>query len=367
MNINNASLYLKTPLRILLAISTLSKGGAERVMARLANWLHKCNYEIALTTFRTDINEWPLQRDIIRYNIDDYKLSGESGESGAICGLKRIIQAYRPTHFLSFMVKMNLRVVQAAKGEKAKVILCDRIFPPSCYTDDLMQSCSQLYPHADALVMLTKRCIDEWAASFMPRNKLYIIPNPYIPHDGEPTLPLKNQYLLAVARLEPQKGLSDLLRAFASFSVRYPHVFLLIAGQGVDEPRLHEQARILNIADKLRFVGFCPNPELLYKNALFFVSASHFEGFPNALVEAMYLGCPAIFTDCPTGPRELLGNNERGLLVPVGNIDELTNAMIKMYTNVILREEYIKNAYVYASKFTEDCIFRQWVDLFNHI
>ncbi|MGN6148386.1 MAG: glycosyltransferase, partial [Rhizomicrobium sp.] len=75
--------------------------------------------------------------------------------------------------------------------------------------------------------------------------------------------------------------------------------------------------------------GFCENPFPLMARAGAFVLSSRWEGFPNALVEAMACGAPVIATDCPSGPREILSGGQHGTLVPPENPQMLGQAILE--------------------------------------
>ena len=84
--------------------------------------------------------------------------------------------------------------------------------------------------------------------------------------------------------------------------------------------------------------GVVSDPETWLQHADMFVLSSRFEGFPNALLEAMHCGLPVIAFDCPSGPREIVQHEHTGLLVPLGNIDALATAISRLGHDPGLRE-----------------------------
>ena len=105
----------------------------------------------------------------------------------------------------------------------------------------------------------------------------------------------------------------------------------------------------------------------LYDSSLFVLS-SNFEGMPNALIEAMALGLPVISTDCPCGgPSFLISNKVNGILVKVGDKNEIVNAMRFMLNN---KEKAIfmgENAFLLRERLSEQTVNKQWFDYFVSI
>jgi glycosyltransferase involved in cell wall biosynthesis len=103
----------------------------------------------------------------------------------------------------------------------------------------------------------------------------------------------------------------------------------VILGEGEQRGSLTRLARDLDVAGDVDLPGFVTNPYAWMARASVFVLASAWEGFSNALVEALAVGCPAVSTDCPSGPREILDHGAYGPLVPVGDDRALAAAILK--------------------------------------
>lgn len=124
----------------------------------------------------------------------------------------------------------------------------------------------------------------------------------------------EGRILVSMGREDVVKGFWHLLKSFALVHEALPDTKLLIIGQG-EYTAYKELASALGIDDAVCFTGLKRNPYPYLKKSSLYVLTSYNEGFPNALVEAMALGVPAIATDCMTGPKEILGK-EYGILVP---------------------------------------------------
>jgi glycosyltransferase involved in cell wall biosynthesis len=133
--------------------------------------------------------------------------------------------------------------------------------------------------------------------------------------------------ILAVGRLEPEKGFDTLLPAFAELvHKRGLDLNLLILGDGEERARLEELARRLEVSDRVFMPGFQDNPYPFFAPAEVFVLSSRWEGLGLVLLEAMALGLPVISTDCPHGPREITKGGRCGILVPPDNVAALAEA-----------------------------------------
>lgn len=130
-----------------------------------------------------------------------------------------------------------------------------------------------------------------------------------------PELPwTEGRILVSMGREDVVKGFWHLIKSFALVHQKLPDTKLMIIGQG-EYTQYKELANRLGLEDVVYFTGLKKNPYPYLKKSSLYVLTSYNEGFPNALVEAMALGVPAIATDCMTGPKEILGK-DYGILVP---------------------------------------------------
>ena len=132
----------------------------------------------------------------------------------------------------------------------------------------------------------------------------------------------------AVGRLVPKKDYPTLLRAVRKVR-KQRAINLLVLGGGKERRRLLRLASELEIADSVDFAGRVANPFAYLARSSLYVLSSTYEGMPSALIEALACGCPAVSTDCPSGPSEILDHGRYGRLVTVGDVDGLAQAMLE--------------------------------------
>lgn len=139
------------------------------------------------------------------------------------------------------------------------------------------------------------------------------------------TLP-PQPYILAVGRLEYQKGFDLLLRAFAQLKPDLLHKLVLV-GEGKEEAALGTLIRELGLENDVMMPGFQENPYAWMSRAAVFVSSSRYEGFCRVIAEALAVGTPVVATDCPSGPAEVLQGNRYGVLVPTEDVGALAQGI----------------------------------------
>jgi glycosyltransferase involved in cell wall biosynthesis len=149
---------------------------------------------------------------------------------------------------------------------------------------------------------------------------------------------------VSVGRLACQKGYKNLIQAFSVVNNRYSNTRLIILGDGDLRKSLESLVSNLNLSNVIFLPGFLENPYRIISKMDIFVSSSVYEGVSNAMLESLALGLPVVATDCPSGVREVISNDENGWLVKTdGNIvNNLSNTMIyamKHHTSMDMKIE----------------------------
>ncbi|MFV1977182.1 MAG: glycosyltransferase family 4 protein [Candidatus Scalindua sp.] len=150
--------------------------------------------------------------------------------------------------------------------------------------------------------------------------------------------------ILTIGSLIERKGIDQIIKAVASIKDKIP-ANLTIIGMGPEKKKLEKLAKNFNMQDKVKFVGeIMPKNVLKYlSNADMFILASHSEGRPNVILEAMASGLPVIATDIE-GSNELVSHKKTGLLFRDRNTLELANCILELSNNEPYRKELSKNA-----------------------
>ena len=172
---------------------------------------------------------------------------------------------------------------------------------------------------------------------------------------------MRENEIVTVGRLENAKNQKMLIQAFSVITKNFPELVLKIYGEGTLQQELQEEINHLGLADKAFLMGKTSKVAEAIAKARIFVLPSNVEGMPNALIEAMCLGLPVVSTDCPCGgPRALIQEGKNGILVPVGNVHSLVQALMKILKDRDLEERLGNEAHKILDIYSPDKVYESW-------
>ena len=356
-------------MRLTLVTYSLGCGGAQRVLTTLANGWRRAGHTVTIVALRPEDEPpfFPLDPAV---SVEWLAVAGDSRhplEAVArnlvrVQALRAAFRRTRPDVVVSFLNTVNVLVLLATAGGRIPVIVSERNDPglkPLPRAWRWLRN--RVYGRARAIVVQTRRTA-EW---FPPRlrQRMVVIPNAVaLPDRPAPprTAPARGGTVLAVGRLEHQKGFDLLVRAFAQAARQHAGWRLAIAGEGSQRAALEAQAAAGGIADRVRLLGRQADIWSVYAAADVFALPSRFEGFPNALIEAMAAGLPVVAADCPTGPREIVRDERDGLLIPTEDENALGRALSRLMGDADLRARLAAGAVSVVDRFRPDAIQRRW-------
>ncbi|MEX2643565.1 MAG: glycosyltransferase [Acetobacterales bacterium] len=225
------------------------------------------------------------------------------------------------------------------------------------------------YARCDHLIANTRGIADYLVRQGWPAEQVHHLPNFVDPPRGEPLArgsldtPEDVPLLVALGRLHPNKAFDVLLSALAGM----PRAHLWLAGEGPERRSLEALARELDVADRVRFLGWRDDAPALIQAADLFVCPSRHEPLGNVVIEAWAAGTPVVAA-AAAGPRELIQDRKSGLLVPIDDADALRRA-----AEEVLREDSLARSMVaagreaYDAAFTEPAVVRAYRGFFEQI
>ena len=352
---------------IVLFISALRKGGAERVMVNLADYLHRNGVRVTLVTQYICEEEYALPAGIPRI-LSEITPQEETGSRigdflARYRKLRRIFMELAPDCILSFIGKNNIMTLLCTRFTGIPAVVSVRGEPKSEYYNFPMRFLAKtLFACAAGVIVQTGAARD-----FFPpviRKKAVILKNPLNPafvrerRTGRP-----DGRIVSVGRVDANKNHALILRAFARIAPEFPDASLVIYGDGEKRRELIRKAQELGLSDRAQFPGAVSDVAEKIRTASAFVLSSGHEGMPNALIEAMCLGIPSISTDCPCGgPRELIEDGVNGYLIPVGGEEALADRLRRIFSDEEGAERMGKQAALLLEEYRPERVNAEWMD-----
>lgn len=326
--------------KITFLISSLAGGGAEGVCVNVANGLSEQGWQVDLVVLH--LNNAAYQ-DRVSDKVNLVVL-GVSHARYAFNPIRKYLKTSKPEKMLVFNYELAVLLVmirsltrqsfdiiarnintlsqkrQIAKGFWRKQVVLRLIDSLYCKVDHVINQCKAM--EADLLALFPEL-----------KGKTSVIYNPVNKSIEETAKKIdfnqveKQDYLLCVGRLEPQKAFHYAIEGFAGVAKEFPALRLKIVGQGSLEKALKQCAINFGVGDRVDFEGFQKNMIPYYLHAKATILTSEYEGFPNVLIESITLGTPVVAFNCPSGPSEIVVDGVNGYLVKYRDVDNLSQKL----------------------------------------
>lgn len=361
-------------MRLTLVISSLTRGGAERVMSILASAWAEQGKQVTLLSF--DHGEEPaysLHPSVKLKSLGLLAFSTSFFQAlrrnvSRIRVLRRAIRESQPEIVISLMDTTNVLTVLATRRLDVPVIIGEQTDPALYDIGRIWNFLRRLvYPFANALVCPAAASLARFQA--MAKVRGYVIPNPFPMPRGLAQLneEKNSRVLVAMGRLVYQKGFDLLLNAFAQIADHHPHWSLTIVGEGPLRRELQAQIEALELQGRVKLAGAVADPFTVLCAGDLFVLSSRFEGFSLALCEAMACGLPAVSFDCPEGPGTIIRDGVDGVLVPAGDVGALVAALDRLMGDAQERQRLAVCAPEVRERFSTERILSLWQELLDEL
>lgn len=319
------------PLRVLLTISDLRGGGAEREFSLLVKHLSRERFQPELCFWRSDF-AWDHPDDIPIHMLEKTR---PWHLPKVVRATAKLIDERRPDVIFSQLHYVNM-VIGTALGwsRHQPAWVCRQVNDPrremrgpfamwaryalrradrAAGCCDGVSRAMSAYLRLDARRVETLRnMVDLAAIEERSREPLSLSPDSSV------------FTVVHAGRLHPQKNQALLIEAFARL---HGPAELWMLGVGPLEAKLRAKAERLGVGKRVRWLGFRENPYPFFRAADCFALTSDHEGLPNTIIEAMTCGTPSVSTRCPYGPEELIEDGVSGLLTSVGDVEAFASAL----------------------------------------
>ncbi len=348
-------------MKIMFTIPRMVGGGAERVISVLANEFVSRQIEVKILMTAGSDMAYRLDE-----RIEVIQIGGRTGGSvwkriERIIRMRKVFKQNRDYILVAFEPATAFFTSLARMGLGMKQVSSERNDPDTFPNKRIRE---YAYLHSHRIVFQTEDAMKYFSEEIQKKGT--IIVNPITENLPEAYWGPRKHTVAAAGRLEEQKNHVNLLYAFRDFLLKYPDYVLHLYGQGSMEQELKELAGKLDIKEHVVFEGFHENILEEIRQDGMYVLSSNYEGISNSLLEAMGMGMPVISTDCPCGgSRMAIQDGVNGLLVPVGEVDALRDAMEKLAGSEELSARLGKEAFRVREKFSLQSIVKEWLNLLN--
>ncbi len=358
--------------RVTLVISSLGAGGAERVLTTMVNYWARNGRDVTVLSLQ-DADTRPFYRLHPDVHYKPLALLGASNStiSAVVNNVKRLTairRSLRSSHsdfVISFLSETNVLTLLASRFAGARVVVTEHTDPtrwPIAPAWSVLRRMT--YRWADRIVVL-----NEFAGEFFRKfGDVEVIPNPIedcARQAGSSSQQPRENLVVAMGRLGPEKGFDILLHAFSRLGHRIGEWKLVIIGEGVERPRLERLIEELGIREHVTLTGMVREPRHYLRRAGIFVLSSRYEGFPMSLCEAMACGTAIISTEYHDGIHDLVESGRNGLIVPPEDAGALARGMSTLIDQSSLRKRFGENARQICDRYGVEAVMSRWDELID--
>jgi len=353
---------------VFLIESMQARAGTERVTASVASGLAERGLNVEILTLHGQTSGFPLSPKVQLHTLgmayQDLRLRGDT--IPLIRALRRRWQQHPPDILITVDTFLAAFAFPALLGLKTRRVAWEHF---QYFTDLGMRSRRLARQMAARLghdvITLTPQDARQWQQALPGAGaqiRAIANPLPFAPFSVNPYAPERHT-VLALGRLDPQKGFDLLLEAWSLIEAASPGWNLRIVGSGVDQQKLERQIETLGL-NRCTLTPATPQVEQEYAQAGVFALSFRHEGLGMVLMESQAHGIPAVAFDCPHGPAELLEPGG-GLLVPPGQVPGFAEALQTLMSQADLRSELSDKAFHASERYAADMILDEWTDLLH--
>ena len=344
-----------------------NSGGTERVTSIIANKLQENNWDCTIISCNAGMNP----KFDINKKINLISLNGEKDKNPIIRkinNIKKLENLYLENKYdiiIAVDVALFLYLLPLKKYKEVKLLAWEHF---NCYT--VQNSFSKISrklasKYADCVIVLGKNDLESYKNRYKNINRIEYIYNP-LAIDTTSNSNLRNHNVIAVGRLEEQKGFDYLIKAWEHVEKKHPDWNLNIYGNGSQKEKLLEL-----IEDKklktIKINDFANNIKEKYQESSIFVLSSRYEGFGLVLLEAQACGLPCVSFNCKEGPAEIIDDGVNGYLVDCYDYMQLANRINELIENPKELKEFAKQAKKDLYRFEPKTVYNNWEKLLNSI
>ncbi len=376
-------------MKIIYVIDSLaSKGGAERILSDKMNYMvDYFGYDVYVITCyqnqQKDPNTYYLSDKVKQINLNipyyrqyRYRYPKRLWVKWSLYRrlnrqMTKTVQQIDPDVLIGLgffnadlVTGIRCRAVKIIESHEARpFIFSDQGLSRSFFSRFYMKMYRKVYlkkveHRADLIVALTDADAREWSKA----KRVEVIPNfTVMPVLKQSTC--QNKRVIAVGRLEWQKGFDRLIESWAIVYAKHPDWRLDIFGSGTKENQLKSLINSRGLDHVIIIHPYTPTINKEYSDSSIFAFSSRFEGFGLVLLEAMQSGLPCVTFDCPYGPSDVVLDHQNGFVVKEGNIVAFAEKLCELIENEDLRQRFSRASIERAKCYNVHVVMSQWKSL----
>lgn len=346
-------------MKIAILAHCAAQGGAEKISVMIANYLSNHGYSVLFLAVHYDEIEYPLDKKVEYRYIGSDNGSSIQKQMMRIISIRKNIKREQPDVVISMINYESIGLIGLRNIKK----ICSLRNDPARYFSKGIKRWlrEKAYEDADVLVFQTKQ-----AQMYFPdriASKGIIIENPVQNTFPDWNPDENNPYLVTTCRLNKQKNIPMMIKAFGMICNRYPALKLKIYGEGEEKENILKIVELSGLGRKIELMGFTREPLEVVSKAKAFLLSSDYEGISNSMLEALAIGVPCVCTNCPVGGAEMfIENHKNGLLTPTGDSEAFGEAIIEAIEQ-FSPQKTKKHAENLRERLSEDNIMKKWIEI----
>ena len=355
--------------KVLFVIGILGNGGAERVIAALANRLIENNVEVGIVTIYSTRQDYALNSKIeLKHIVANNKIK-IIRPIERVTKLRDYIKYYNPDCVVSFLADVNIHTILACRYSNIPLIVSERNDPYQDPEQKIIRKMRDfLYNKVDGLVLQTNDAKQYFDLKIAKNFSRTVIANPLTPNLSYFKQGIVHNRMITACRLNSQKNLKMMINAIKNVNKSGIDCYLDIYGDGPLRDELQNYINKNDIEDKVHLKGFSKNIHDEMINSKGFLISSNYEGISNSMLEALAIGIPVVATDCPIGGAKMfIKNKKNGWLTSVGNEKEFTSAITELLSNYNKAIDMGKEATKIRDILDVDIICQEWMNFINGV
>lgn len=374
--------------KVIIFIPAIEKGGVERNAIWVSNELAKRGYQVDVVFVRSEEDQLKKFHPLVHcVKMQDKQIPALNQRLSDAFSIRKEFGKYLAGQDNKHTVVLAFQSASVAIGvcRKHKVkVICRLSNHPSAvkYEKSKLRKISEFvkpytYKKADQVIGNSERLSEDFGK--LIHKKVITIYNPIdftqieqavtdeIPEElKREAADFKGRLLITVGRITRQKDMQTLLKGFAASRAKETSM-LWIVGEGGERDEISQLIVQLHLEEHVHLLGYQSNVYKFMKYADLFVQTSLYEGCPNALIEAVAAGLPAIATDCLSGPDEVLLQGQGGDLIPIGDAAKLAERIDAYFDDPKELQEKQQFAKAKLDRFKNETTMERYINLLEQV